>query len=284
MKRLIVFTCCLVLGLTAAMAEQGKGKHKQGGAGGGKGRQAQRAAGGGGGAGKHAKAANRQGRNRSANMNAGQGGGAGRQGGNKAARKAKFKEGANAEGGNVAHGDGKVRGAGRRAQVKHFDLANAKHSNIERATFRANHRIVNAEHWHGAHYVAFRNYHPAWHDHVWWTAHYPRVVLIGGGWYYWNSGFWYPAWGYDTSASFYAYDGPIYAYNDLPPDQVVANVQTALQEQGYYQGEVDGMLGPLTRAALAQYQADHGLYTTSAIDEPTMSSLGFEGGGQEAAG
>ena len=70
-------------------------------------------------------------------------------------------------------------------------------------------------------------------------------------------------------------DGPIYAYNDLPPDQVIANVQTALQQEGYYQGEVDGLLGPLTRAALADYQRDHGLYTTAAIDEPTLASLGM---------
>jgi peptidoglycan hydrolase-like protein with peptidoglycan-binding domain len=100
-------------------------------------------------------------------------------------------------------------------------------------------------------------------------------VLIGGGWYYWNAGFWYPAWGYEPTQVYYPYDGPIYGYNDLPPDQVVANVQEALQAQGYYHGEVDGMLGPLTRAALADYQRDHGLYTTSAIDEPTMASLGF---------
>jgi hypothetical protein len=117
-------------------------------------------------------------------------------------------------------------------------------------------------------------------DRSWWTAHYPRIVLIGGGWYYWNSGFWYPAWGYDSGANFYAYDGPIYAYNDLPPDQVVANVQEVLQNQGYYHDDVDGMLGPLTRAALADYQRDHGLYTTAAIDEPTMSSLGFGEGSQ----
>jgi peptidoglycan hydrolase-like protein with peptidoglycan-binding domain len=61
----------------------------------------------------------------------------------------------------------------------------------------------------------------------------------------------------------------------LPPDQVVANVQTALQEQGYYHGEVDGLLGPLTRAAIADYQRDQGLYITSAIDEPTLASLGM---------
>jgi len=29
-------------------------------------------------------------------------------------------------------------------------------------------------------------------------------------------------------------------YNGLPPDQVTANVQAALQQQGYYHGEVDG--------------------------------------------
>ena len=278
MKRLIVFACCFALGLAVATAEQGKKKRNQ--EGGGKGRQAQRAAGGGGG-GKHAKA-NRQGMNRAARMNAAQGGGGSRAGGGggKAARKAQFKEGAAAEGANVAAGRGKLKGGagageGRRAQVKQFDFSNTRRANIERVKFHANRRIVGAEHWHGERYVVFRNYRPIWHDHGWWHTHYPRIVLIGGGWYYWNSGFWYPAWGYDPGASEYAYDGPIYAYNDLPPDQVVANVQQALQEQGYYQGEIDGMLGPLTRAALAQYQADHGLYTTSAIDEPTMSSLGF---------
>jgi hypothetical protein len=108
--------------------------------------------------------------------------------------------------------------------------------------------------------------------------------LIGGGWYYWNAGFWYPAWGYESAQAYYPYDGPIYGYNDLPPDQVVANVQEQLQDQGYYQGEVDGMLGPLTRAALADYQRDHGLYTTAAIDEPTMASLGFGGESEAESG
>ena len=113
-----------------------------------------------------------------------------------------------------------------------------------------------------------------WHDRGWWQSHYNRVVFVYGGWYYWNAGWWYPAWGYDPGA-YYVWDGPIYAYNGLPPDQVVANVQAALQEQGYYQGEVDGLLGPLTREAIADYQRDHGLYMTSAIDEPTLESLGI---------
>src|SRR4029079_18492295 len=99
---------------------------------------------------------------------------------------------------------------------------------------------------------------------------------IGGGWYFFNAGYWYPAWGYAPSAQYYVYDGPIYAGTQAePPDKVIANVQASLQEQGYYKGEVDGLLGPLTREALNGYQADNGLYTTAAIDEPTLESLGL---------
>ena len=58
-----------------------------------------------------------------------------------------------------------------------------------------------------------------------------------------------------------------------PPDKVIADVQALLQEMGYYKGEVDGLLGPLTREALTAYQADQGLTTTAAIDEPTLDSL-----------
>ena len=56
---------------------------------------------------------------------------------------------------------------------------------------------------------------------------------------------------------------------------MIANVQGVLQQMGYYKGEVDGLLGPLTREALAAYQADQGLTTTEAIDEPTLESLGM---------
>jgi hypothetical protein len=141
-------------------------------------------------------------------------------------------------------------------------------------TFRQGTRIQGSQNWTGSRYTAFRSYSPQWHDRGWWHSHHDRIVFVFGGWYYWNTGYWYPAWGYDPYA-YYFYDGPIYAYNDLPPDQVIANVQAALQQQGYYEGEVDGLLGPLTRAAIANYQQDHGLYITSAIDEPTLASLGM---------
>lgn len=141
-------------------------------------------------------------------------------------------------------------------------------------TYHSGSRIQGSQTWQGSRYSAFRNYNSQWHDRSWWRRHHDRIVFVFGAPYYWDTGYWYPAWGYDPYASYY-YDGPIYAYNDLSPDQVVANVQAALQDQGYYTGEVDGVLGPLTRAAIARYQQDHGLYITSAIDEPTLAALGM---------
>jgi hypothetical protein len=126
----------------------------------------------------------------------------------------------------------------------------------------------------GRQYSAFRNYNRQWHSRNWWRSHNNRIVFVLGGWYFWNSGYWYPAWGYDPGYS-YPYDGPIYGYNDLAPDQVVVNVQEQLQQDGYYTGPVDGVLGPMTRQAIAAFQADHGLAVTSAVDEPTLATLGL---------
>jgi Putative peptidoglycan binding domain len=140
--------------------------------------------------------------------------------------------------------------------------------------FQQGRRIEGSQNWRGNQYAAFRNYKSEWHDQNWWHSHHNRIVFVFGAPYFWNAGYWFPAWGYNPNA-YYAWDGPIYAANNLPPDQVIANVQSALQQQGYYQGDVDGLVGPLTRAAIADYQRDHALYVTSAIDQPTLQSLGM---------
>ena len=162
-----------------------------------------------------------------------------------------------------------------KVETRHFNLSNSPNPRIASAKFNQNYRIQGSQNWQGQRYGAFQNYRGQWHNQGWWHNHYDRIVLINGGWYFWNARYWYPAWGYDSAAAYYPYNGPIYAYNNLPPDQVIANVQSTLQAQGYYQGEVDGTLGPITRAALANYQRDHSLYTTEAIDEPTLESLGM---------
>ena len=126
----------------------------------------------------------------------------------------------------------------------------------------------------GQRYLAFRNYNRQWHDRSWWRGHYTRIVFVNSGWWYWNAGYWFPAWGYAPAVS-YVYDGPIYGYNGLSPDQVTVNVQQTLAAAGYYDGPIDGELGPMTREAIANYQADNGLAVTSAIDEPTLAAMGL---------
>ena len=122
---------------------------------------------------------------------------------------------------------------------------------------------------------AMRRYRHERHDHDWWKQHYIVIVLVGGGYYYHDSGYWYPAWGYDPNYERYDYDGPIYTYGNLLPDQVIINVQRALKELGYYAGDLNGSLGVNTRNALAAYQQDYGLDATGVVDEATVRALGL---------
>jgi len=142
---------------------------------------------------------------------------------------------------------------------------------------RGNVRITNnwrGDAFRGQRYAAFRNYNRQWHDRSWWRSHYDRIIFVNNGWYYWNAGYWFPAWGYAPSVS-YVYDGPIYAYNGWTPDRVTVDVQDQLARAGYYDGPIDGVLGPMTREAIAAFQAENGLAVTSAIDEPTLATLGI---------
>jgi len=161
-------------------------------------------------------------------------------------------------------------------QSKHLNFHATPNTTIVSARFNPNYRIQAAQTWNGAQYNAFRSYQPQWHDQSYWRSHYSSLSFIGGGWYFWDNGYWYPAWGYDEAAAYYPYDGPIYVGPRARPfDQVVADVQAVLQEQGFYKGEVDGLVGPLTQEALAAYQSAQGLPPTAAIDQPTLDSLGL---------
>jgi Putative peptidoglycan binding domain len=183
----------------------------------------------------------------------------------------------------------------RRNTVNHVDVNRSKNLTVNRTrnidrtgrnvqvnsnrnvTVNRQRNVVVNNNWrrfNGQQYAAFRNYHRQWHDRNWWSHNYSRITFVFGAPYYWNSGYWYPAWGYSPGVS-YMYDGPIYGYNNLTPDQVVVNVQSQLQRDGYYSGPVDGQLGPMTRQAIADFQADHGLAVTSAVDEPTLATLGL---------
>ena len=122
---------------------------------------------------------------------------------------------------------------------------------------------------------AFRRHWHEWHDRNWWHDHCDTIVLVTTGYYFLDGSYWYPAYGYDPLNSYYDYDGPVYTYSNLLPDEVIANVQTALQDAGYYYGEITGSMGVDTRAALANFQRDYGLSITGAIDEATVEALGL---------
>lgn len=111
------------------------------------------------------------------------------------------------------------------------------------------------------------------HDRDWWRDRCAAIIFFDWGWWGWYDGWWYPAWGYDPY-SYYQYNEPIYGYDGLSPEQVVASVQAQLQQLGYYTYAVDGRMGPLTRAAIARYQRDRLLPITSGIDPATLGSLG----------
>ncbi|HJU20129.1 MAG TPA: peptidoglycan-binding domain-containing protein [Stellaceae bacterium] len=57
----------------------------------------------------------------------------------------------------------------------------------------------------------------------------------------------------------------------------VKQAQRALRREGLYHGTIDGIIGPKTRQALAQYQRHNGLQVTASLNSRTMQSLMGQG-------
>ncbi len=160
-------------------------------------------------------------------------------------------------------------------KVQKYNLSNKPNHKYQTVKFNQGYKIAGSNKWQGSKYQVFVNYQPQWHDQYWWTSHHNHIVFVFGAPYYWDSGYWYPTWGYNPGANYY-YDGPIYSSNpEMDPAQMVANAQAALKQQGFYQGDIDGILGPETRAGLAEFQSAQGLEPTGAVDQPTAEALGL---------
>jgi peptidoglycan hydrolase-like protein with peptidoglycan-binding domain len=63
----------------------------------------------------------------------------------------------------------------------------------------------------------------------------------------------------------------------------VTAVQQALKDRGHDPGEIDGALGPKTRAALREFQKKEGLKVTGRLDSATLARLGIGTTGTAAA-
>lgn len=120
------------------------------------------------------------------------------------------------------------------------------------------------------------------------TSHYKYAFASHGGWnrnqqyfwhghhYGWYNNAWYIVDPFPWYAGYYGpgYYGPgYYGYNNGGGSVSVA-VQTALSQQGYYRGPIDGVVGPGTRAAIAAYQRDNGLPVTGTITPGVLNDLG----------
>ena len=64
-----------------------------------------------------------------------------------------------------------------------------------------------------------------------------------------------------------------YAPRSNYSDDLAVDVQRALRRNGYYDGDIDGDIGPESRAAIRDYQRDRGLPTTGRIDNSLLRSL-----------
>ena len=110
----------------------------------------------------------------------------------------------------------------------------------------------------GGHWVA-GNAHSDWnrHEEHDWDGHHFR--WFNGGWLIIDNGFW--------PQGYY----PYYQYGASK----IATAQAELANMGYYNGDIDGVPGPMTRQAIADYQADNGLPVDGRLNPPTQDSLGL---------
>src|SRR5437588_415518 len=125
-------------------------------------------------------------------------------------------------------------------------------------------------------------------DHVW-RGHHCR--FINGSWVIFDFGFdpWWPYWypydyyGYGYYGDPYAYDAGAYGdaysdqngYADQSTNSIVAGAQDRLAREGYYHGQIDGIVGPETRRAIARYQSNHGLRVNGNLTPDTLGAMGL---------
>jgi hypothetical protein len=60
-------------------------------------------------------------------------------------------------------------------------------------------------------------------------------------------------------------------------DSNIRDAQSALNDQGYNPGAIDGRWGPSTQSAVRRFQAEHGLAQSGRLDSATMQALGSKG-------
>jgi hypothetical protein len=98
----------------------------------------------------------------------------------------------------------------------------------------------------------YRGHYYRWYNNGWFIV---DPFPVGYGYYGPNPGLYY---------------GPAYYGGN-----VNVMVQRSLSQQGYYNGPIDGIVGPGTQSAIAAYQHDNGLAVTGTINRALLRNLGL---------
>ena len=72
-------------------------------------------------------------------------------------------------------------------------------------------------------------------------------------------------------------EAPVQDNQPLSSREMISRAQTALKEQGYYEGQADGVMNARTSTALKTYQKENKLPQTGDLDPETARSLGILG-------
>ena len=75
-----------------------------------------------------------------------------------------------------------------------------------------------------------------------------------------------------------------YSAQHWAPSEKVREIQQALRDQGYYNGQLDGVMTPEFRRAVWDFQRAKGLPRTARLDNATIAALGLPATGAAAAG
>lgn len=119
-----------------------------------------------------------------------------------------------------------------------------------------------------------------WDHHDYRSGHYYHGYGYGYGYRpYYYGGYGYPFFGgpsfgvsINTSPTYYRGVDR----SDSSGDDLGADVQRELAHRGFYRGEIDGDVGPGTRAAIREYQYRNGLEVTGRIDRSLLRSLDLD--------
>lgn len=174
--------------------------------------------------------------------------------------------------GNHGHGDGKHEGGGPKHEPKPMQKFDPKHAAKFEKKLQPRVVVVKPpprDEGRRVHYMAFPQSG---------FVLSPGIGYAGRGYYYGppNSPYYYET---PHVKYFRRRDDFPRGYAFQPNNQYVADelaVQEALARLGYYQGPIDGRIGPQTQAAIARYQQDHGMPVSSTILPALLQALGLQ--------